>query len=186
MPIYTKAGDEGETSLVGGERVLKDDPRVAAYGAVDELSSVIGLLVTFCSQEADAFFLQKIQRDLFVIGGFLATDLKTDALKQHLLINDDMVNSVEMEIGLLEEKLPKLQSFILPGGCRPACISHICRTICRRAEREIVRFMHQNEESMSNILLRYMNRLSDYLFLFARKMNQDAGQEELIWLLGKK
>lgn len=186
MSIYTKTGDEGVTSLVGGERILKDDPRVAAYGAVDELSSVIGLLTTYCSQKSDVLFLQQVQRDLFIIGGFLAFDLKNGSLKQGLLIKDNTVCLIETEIDRLEVNLPSLQSFILPGGCRAACLSHVCRTICRRAEREIVRFMHQNEESMSNVLLRYVNRLSDYLFLLARKMNQDAKVDDVKWFFEEK
>lgn len=186
MSIYTKTGDEGVTSLVGGERVLKDDPRVAAYGAVDELSSVIGLLITYCSKKDDVLFLQKIQRDLFIIGGFLATDLKSASPRQGLLIKEDIVHSIETEIDRLEASLPRLQSFILPGGCRAACLSHVCRTICRRAERDIVRFMRQNEESMDNMLLRYVNRLSDYLFLLARKMNQDAKIDDVRWSFEEK
>lgn len=186
MSIYTKTGDEGVTSLVGGERVLKDDPRVAAYGAVDELSSVIGLLITYCSKKDDVLFLQQVQKDLFLVGGFLATDLKSCAVQQRLLIKDDMVFSIETEIDRLEASLPRLQNFILPGGCRAACLSHLCRTICRRAERDIVRFMHQNEESISNVLLRYINRLSDYLFLLARKMNQDAKVDDVKWSFEEK
>lgn len=181
MAIYTKTGDDGMTSLVGGKRVSKDDIRIASYGSVDELSAEIGLLITYCKDDDDKRFLQQVQRDLFSIGGYLATDLNTTELRERAVVTDEGIEGLEHEIDSLEAALPKLHSFILPGGSRAACVCHVCRTVCRRAERHIVRFINSQELSVDNNALKYINRLSDYLFALSRKLNVDEGVDEVTW-----
>lgn len=177
MSIYTKSGDAGDTSIIGGERLPKDDSRIASYGVIDELSSEIGLLITYCSREHDIQFLQHVQRDLFLIGRYLASDLN---IKSPYPI-DIHVQKIEKEIDTISRMLPPFQAFILPGGCRSACLSHVCRTICRRAERNIVTFLRVHELLANNLVLSYINRLSDYFFVLARKLNVDEGVNELKW-----
>ena len=179
MKIYTKTGDKGTTSLVGGTRVPKTHIRLEAYGTVDELSSNLGLLVTYLPDEQDKVFLQQVQNILFSVGSQLATDQEKTELKAASVITGEQVESVEREIDRLDALLPPLAAFILPGGSRGAAVCHVCRTVCRRAERRILALAEQVEITAE--LLSYMNRLSDYLFVLSRKMNQDEKKVEIFW-----
>lgn len=177
--VYTKRGDKGITSLVGGARVLKTHIRVEAYGTVDELNAHLGLLVTFLTNERDVCFLRNVQNTLFAAGSYLATDPQTTMLREASVILPQQVEAVEREIDRLDEKLPPLTAFVLPGGCRGAALCHVCRTVCRRAERRILKLAET--ENVSGELLAYVNRLSDYLFVLSRKINQDAEKVEIFW-----
>jgi len=179
MKIYTKTGDKGTTSLVGGTRVPKTHIRLEAYGTVDELNSNLGLLITYLLDEQDKDFLQQVQDRLFAVGSHLATDREKTGLKEASAISPEQVEIVEREIDRLDALLPPLSAFILPGGSRGAAVCHICRTVCRRAERRILALAEQVE--ISSELLAYMNRLSDYLFVLSRKMNQDDKKGEIFW-----
>jgi cob(I)alamin adenosyltransferase len=179
MNTYSKTGDAGETSIIGGKRLLKDDIRIASYGVIDELSSEIGLLITYCSMEHDIQFLQQVQRELFIIGGYLASDLDVSSLSETLAYTH--ICRLETEIDTISRELPPFKEFILPGGCRSASVAHVCRTICRRAERKIVAFLRTQECLEDNVVLAYINRLSDYFFSLARRFNVDEGVEELTW-----
>lgn len=171
MKIYTKTGDKGTTSLVGGTRVPKTHIRLEAYGTVDELNSNLGLLITYLPDGKDKDFLQQVQDRLFAVGSHLATDREKMELKEASIISPEQVEMVEREIDRLDTLLPPLSAFILPGGSRGAAVCHVCRTVCRRAERRILALAEQVE--IASELLAYVNRLSDYLFVLSRKMNQD-------------
>nr|WP_302830250.1 cob(I)yrinic acid a,c-diamide adenosyltransferase [uncultured Bacteroides sp.] len=177
--IYTKTGDKGTTSLVGGTRVAKTHIRLEAYGTVDELNSNLGLLITYLSDERDRNFVQQVQDKLFSVGSHLATDREKTELYQVSIISPELVETMEHEIDHLDGMLPPLSSFVLPGGSRGAAVCHICRTVCRRAERRILALAEQVE--ISSELLAYMNRLSDYLFVLSRKINQDEKKGEIFW-----
>lgn len=177
--IYTKTGDRGTTSLVGGTRVSKTHDRLEAYGTVDELNSFLGLLVTYLSDEQDRVFVQQIQDTLFVVGSYLATDQCKMQLKQASVVTPDRVEAMEHEIDRLDSQLPPLTAFVLPGGSRGAAVCHVCRTVCRRAERRILTLGEQVE--IASELLAYVNRLSDYLFVLSRKINLDEKKDEIFW-----
>ena len=179
MKIYTKTGDKGVTSLVGGTRVPKTHIRLEAYGTVDELNSNLGFLSTYLLDEKDRNFLQQVQDKLFAVGSHLATDREKTELKAASVISSEHVETMEREIDRLDNLLPPLSAFILPGGSRGAAVCHICRTVCRRAERRILALAEQVE--ISSELLAYVNRLSDYLFVLSRKMNQDDKKVEIFW-----
>lgn len=180
MKIYTKTGDKGQTSLVGGQRVSKCCERLESYGTIDELNSHIGVLITYCSDEADAKFLTDVQGKLFVVGGYLATDNTQRDVRQGNIVTQEMVESIEKEIDRLQELLPPLRLFILPGGSRGAAYAHVCRTVCRRAERCILRLVESGAE-VDDMVTAYVNRLSDYLFVLARKLNVDNNVEDVVW-----
>lgn len=180
MKVYTKTGDKGQTSLVGGQRVSKCCDRLESYGTVDELNSHIGLLISMCSDDADKAFLTNIQAALFVVGGYLATDNNQHEIRQGNIVTADMVEGIEREIDRLQELLPPLRLFILPGGSMAASQAHVCRTVCRRAERCILRLAECGAE-VDEQVLSYINRLSDYFFVLARKLNVDAGIEDIVW-----
>lgn len=179
MKLYTKTGDKGTTSLVGGTRVPKTHARLEAYGTVDELNAHLGLLATYLTDEADQSFLQQVQDRLFAVGSHLATDQTKISLKAASVITPQQVEEMEHEIDRLDAQLPQLAAFVLPGGSRGAAVCHICRTVCRRAERRILALSEQVE--VSSVLLAYVNRLSDYLFVLSRKMNQDEKKDEIFW-----
>ncbi|HHW80672.1 MAG TPA: cob(I)yrinic acid a,c-diamide adenosyltransferase [Bacteroidales bacterium] len=173
--IYTKTGDKGKTSLVGGKRVEKTHIRLDAYGTVDELNSFIGLLVCEVTDVELKDFLLFIQNKLFVVGSYLATE--TDALnsKASLIIEDSDIEAIENMMDKLDSQLPKLTKFILPGGSESAARAHICRTVCRRAERKT--YNVANEFDIENNILVFLNRLSDFFFLTARFECQNSGKE---------
>lgn len=179
MKIYTKTGDKGETSLIGGVRVPKFHLRIESYGTIDELNSYIGLIREF---EIDSHYLEvlkDIQDRLFVIGSSLASDPEKSRMKIPELINND-VSKLEGEMDSMNELLPDLKHFILPGGGKDASFCHIARCVCRRAER-LVTQLAEHSEVDSSVLI-YLNRLSDYLFVLARKLSFDSGREENKWI----
>ncbi len=185
MKIYTKTGDQGKTSLFGGTRVDKYNIRIEAYGTVDELNSYIGLIRDQKIDQKTYNSLIKIQNDLFTLGAMLATPLEKEKLKSGVnrlkisSISDNDVEFLENEIDKMIKILPKMNNFILPGGHTTASFCHIARSICRRAERIIVQ-LHHIEPVNKNILI-YINRLSDYLFVLARKLTKDNKAEEIQW-----
>ena len=178
--VYTKTGDKGMTSLVGGVRVPKTHPRLEAYGTVDELNAFIGLLITYVTDEADREFLLGVQHKLFSVGSYLATDQDHKALRPQSIIHPEDVEAVERAIDEVDAGLPPLRLFILPGGTRGAAVCHVCRTVCRRAERCILELAGTGVPVDDN-LTAYVNRLSDYLFVFSRKLNNLNGEHEIIW-----
>ncbi len=179
MKLYTKTGDKGQTGLIGGTRVPKNDIRIEAYGTVDELNSFIGLLTTHQIPEIDIEFLRSIQNNLFSIGSYLATDTAKVTLQQASILKVDAVDLIEREIDRLDATLPPLSSFILPGGSHTGSLSHVCRTIARRAER---RLFDMNEyHNIDNQIFVYVNRLSDYFFALARHLTLEEGAEEICW-----
>ena len=177
--IYTRTGDEGMTSLVGGIRVPKTHCRLEAYGTIDELNSFVGLLISNIENEDDKDFIIDIQRKLFSVGSYLATDTSKRELSANSIIHPEDVECLEKIIDNIDESLPKLTSFVLPTGTQAASIAHICRTVCRRAERRILE-MSEKIEIDTNVLA-YINRLSDFLFVFARKLNNSSNIGEFFW-----
>ena len=177
--VYTKTGDLGTTGLIGGTRVPKTHIRLEAYGTIDELNSNIGLLITYLNDERDRTFLQKVQNKLFAVGSHLATDQEKVQLNKVSIIIPDDVEQIEHEIDAADEILPPLHSFVLPGGATGAAVAHICRTVCRRAERRILALSETC--TISSDLLAYVNRLSDYFFVLSRKINFNEGKEEIFW-----
>lgn len=180
MKIYTKTGDKGTTSLVGGTRVSKNDLRLDAYGTVDELSSWIGFILS-CNpgNESVSSDLNKIQNQLFDLGCALATE--KDASWQPRSISREDISFIESLIDTMELQLPKHDKFILPGGTQGASAANIARTVCRRAERIMVSLPHETCPNQE-LALQYVNRLSDYLFVLARFINFIAGMEESYWI----
>ena len=179
MKLYTKTGDNGETGLIGGTRVLKNDVRLEAYGSVDELNSFIGMLSTYSIRPDDLTFLHTIQNNLFRIGANLATDTTKTALNPESVVNSETIEQIEKEIDRLDATLPPLDSFILPGGSQSGALSHICRTISRRTERRL--FDMNIIHSVDIQILIYFNRLSDYFFALSRYLTLDSGAEEIYW-----
>lgn len=179
MKIYTKTGDTGETGLYAGPRVRKDDPRIEAYGTVDELNAVLGL--ARCEQLPPAIeqTLASVQNELFAVGAELASP---DPVKAGTAwIDEPHIVALEQAIDSLEEHLPPLRQFILPAGNRGACTIHVARGVCRRAERNLVTLYHAPGYVISERLIRYLNRLGDYLFVAARAANVLAGEAEIPW-----
>ena len=177
--VYTRTGDKGTTSLVGGQRVLKSDIRLESYGTVDELNSHIGLLISLLHNAHALEVLTHIQKLLFVVGSNLATDQSNTELKEASVVHADEVALLEKEIDVIDEALPQLRAFVLPGGCQASAQCHVCRTVCRRAERRILALGEQAEVQPE--LLQFINRLSDYLFVLARKINIDEKKSEIFW-----
>lgn len=178
MKVYTRTGDTGTTSLIGGKRVRKDCERLESYGTIDELNSYIGLLLTYVTDLADRESLISIQRNLFVVGACLATEAESAHSPQQTITETD-ISDLERRIDRASEGLPKWRGFTLPGGSRSAAICHICRTICRRAERRILAL--DVMEKVQPELIAYINRLSDYLYVLALRLNFLAGTEEILW-----
>jgi cob(I)alamin adenosyltransferase len=181
MKIYTRTGDGGETGLFGGGRVSKDHPRTAAYGEVDELNSAIGVVRATAPAELFDDLLEGIQRDLFAIGGRLATpapEKVAEAIAKAVL-PPERAESFERAMDDAEQELPPLRAFVLPGGTPKAAGLHLARTVCRRAERSVVR-LARAEEVPPEILV-YLNRLSDLLFTLARLANHRAGSGDVTW-----
>ena len=181
MPIYTRTGDTGTTGLFGGGRVPKDHPRVAAYGDVDELNATIGLArATPPSDLADPL-LEAVQRDLFALGGHLATPDPAKVAKalERATLSPERIREFEMVMDAADQELGPLRAFVLPGGAPKAAALHLARTVCRRAERSIVRLAQDGE--VPELFLVYVNRLSDLLFTLARLANQRAGVGDVTW-----
>jgi len=178
MKIYTKTGDKGKTSLFGGNRVAKSNERIGAYGTVDELNSFIGLALAEKLNEKTEKILLESQNLLFVIGSELATPENVKNKLTRIIKSAD-VESLENSIDTIENELKPLQNFILPGGTRSASLLHICRAICRRAERRVVEI--NSSEDVNPYLLAYLNRFSDLLFVLARFENHSSSEPEIYW-----
>ena len=177
--IYTKSGDDGTTGLVGGNRVKKNDIRLEAYGTVDELNASLGLLRSCKLPNDVSQLLVKIQNKLFNIGSLLASDEKGKKYTAELGITYKDVEILEKSIDIFEQSLPELTHFILPGGEETSALCHVARTVCRRAERRILDFAELNPVQIE--IVQYINRLSDLLFVLARKLAIENNSEELEW-----
>lgn len=177
--IYTRTGDRGQTSLVGGVKVDKWDVRLEAYGTVDELNSFIGWLIQLPGVEEESELLRFVQNKLFVVGSYLATDVAFTELREVSKLNPEDVSRIEQRIDELDAQLPPLTDFVLPGGSEAATAAHICRTVCRRAERHICELASQHP--VDDDIIRFINRLSDYLFVFARFSNYMKNGREIYW-----
>lgn len=177
--IYTKTGDDGTTGLLGGSRVKKNDIRLEAYGTVDELNASLGFLRSLEINPDLAQFIIQIQHKLFNIGSVLASDEKGKNLTAGLVITSEDVEFLEKSIDKFETTLPPLTNFILPGGSPAAAYSHVCRTICRRAERRVLSFAEI--AGVHPEIIQYLNRLSDWLFVLSRKINAENPAGEIEW-----
>ena len=179
--IYTRTGDKGKTSLVGGARVSKTHVRLEAYGTVDELNSQLGLLYTYLIDEADKKLVLWVQHKLFSVGSYLATDQTNTTLRIESQIADEDIQRLEHAIDEVDAQLPPLKAFVIPGGARGSAVCHVCRTVCRRAERRILAMTEEHE--VTENVSAFVNRLSDYLFVLASKLEDalwPASKEELI------
>lgn len=178
MKIYTKTGDKGQTSLFGGKRVPKYDLQIEAYGTVDELNSYIGLIRDQDINEEAFNILIEIQDRLFTLGSILATEPGNEKVKVPQLYEED-IELLEKEIDKMNETLPEMRSFVLPGGHTTVSFCHIARCVCRRAERLVIQLSENN--IISPLTFKYLNRLSDYLFVLARKLSNDLNAKEVQW-----
>ena len=178
MKIYTKTGDKGSTSLLGGSRVSKANIRIETYGTVDELNSFIGLLRDFSSEDTGRKkLLIAVQERLFTIGSALAAEPgKSFSIPD---LRDSDIQLLEDEMDKMDEVLPPLKNFVLPGGHQAVSYCHLARTVCRRAERRCIELA--KHEEVSELVIKYLNRLSDFLFMLARKISQEKGAEEIPW-----
>lgn len=178
MKIYTKKGDAGDTGLFGGGRVPKSDPRVAAYGEVDELNAWIGVARAWCEEDDVIEALDEVQRDLFAVGAVLATPNPERRKGAKFDLSAERVEALERRIDTWQQDLPPLEAFVLPGGGHSGALLHAARTVCRRAERAVVGL---EVGDLPDTLLPYLNRLSDWLFVCARWVNREEGVEETTW-----
>lgn len=180
MKIYTKTGDAGTTSLVGGTRVRKTDVRLEAYGTLDELNAHLGLLVTCLDNEAEITEIRWIQGRLFVAGTWLATEEESPYRSKLARLADADICRIEQAIDSLQAELPPLHAFVLPGGTRASAQAHVCRTVCRRAERRVYAMVEAGIQ-VENPIFVFLNRLSDYLFVLSRKLNKCADCSDFFW-----
>lgn len=180
MKIYTKTGDKGKTSLIGGTKVYKSDLRIEAYGTVDELNSYVGLCLDHLNSDNINNVLAEIQDRLFTIGSALACDPDKEAKLKIPDLHETDVELLEKEIDRMNEVLPLMKSFILPGGNIAVSTLHIARCVCRRSERCCVR-MQKKEMEVEPLIIKYLNRLSDYLFVLARFAAHELKIEEIPW-----
>lgn len=198
MKVYTRTGDKGQTSLFGGERVPKTHARVMAYGSLDELNSFLGLCVATCRDQqsptqysAEVEWLLRVQRDLFALGSWLASKEASEraargeeafegARKNRTHIDGSRVTELERQIDAWESQLTPMTTFVLPGGSMPAAQTHVARSLCRRAEREVI-LLRDHGETVPELVIQYLNRLADALFVFARHLNRLGGVKEDPW-----
>jgi cob(I)alamin adenosyltransferase len=181
MKIYTRTGDDGSTSLYGGNRVQKDNIRVDAYGTIDELNSFMGFLIDHLPAGEIKSFNEKIQHILFNIGAVVATVEEKYLDKLPKILSSD-ISKIEEEIDRMEVDLPPMTNFILPSGHPQVSMAHICRTVCRRAERSIVKLTHvETVHEQVHVSIKLLNRLSDYFFVLSRKLTQLNEANEVIW-----
>ena len=178
--IYTKTGDKGKTVLIGGTKIFKNDIRIETYGTVDELNSHIGLVTDYTPDEHQREVLKLVQDRLFVIGSSLACDPEKQTGMHIPDLREDDITMLESEIDNMNERLPVMKNFILPGGHAAVSSTHIARCVCRRTERLCVN-MQQHELFIEPLILKYLNRLSDYLFMLARFTAQELHVAEIIW-----
>ena len=185
--VYTRSGDTGQTSLVGGVRINKSDIRLETYGTVDELNSHMGLLAAMIAEksepgsalEAERENIINIQGNLFIVGSYLATDQSQTPLYPYAMLPEGETEKLEQAIDSLNAQLPEPQGFVLPGGTTAAAQAHVCRTVCRRAERHIAALAET--AIVGPEIMQYINRLSDYLFVLAKIINFNMQQSEIIW-----
>ena len=177
--VYTRTGDKGETSIVGGIRMKKCSERLEAYGTIDELNSHLGLLAAMLPEGEDRDLIIRVQNNLFNVCTNLATDQSQTPLYPSAKLADGEIELLEQEVDRIMKLLPERQGFVLPGGTQTAAQAHVCRTVCRRAERRIVALAEV--AVVSPEVQQYVNRLSDYLFVLAKKINFNAGVSEIIW-----
>ncbi len=178
MKIYTKTGDKGKTSLLGGTRVSKSNERINAYGTIDELNAFLGLVSDLDPDDRHREFIRNIQNRLFTIGSSLAAETeRAKEFKPDLQEND--ITELEHAIDKMDEILPQMKNFIIPGGHQLVSNTHIARTVCRRAERLVIKL--SETEEIEEIIIRYLNRLSDYLFVLSRKQGHDLKIGEIPW-----
>lgn len=178
MKVYTKTGDKGETSLFGGKRVKKYNLRIEAYGTSDELNSYIGLIRDQEIHQDYKLVLKEIQDRIFTLGSALAADPDKPKLKKPDLLDSD-IEFLENEIDKMDDELPEMRFFVLPGGHTTVSFCHIARCVCRRTERLVIEL--SEEAHVDEIIIQYLNRLSDYLFVLGRKLGQDLSAEEVPW-----
>ena len=177
--VYTRTGDKGTTSLVGGVRIKKSSPRLEAYGTVDELSAHLGLLAAMLPEGTERDNIIRVQNNLFNVCTHLATDQSQTPLYPSAHLAEGETEFLEQEVDRMMQLLPERQGFILPGGTQAAALAHVARTVCRRAERRIAALAEEAE--VGDDIQRYVNRLSDYLFVLAKIINFNSGQTEIIW-----
>ncbi|MEA9354873.1 cob(I)yrinic acid a,c-diamide adenosyltransferase [Bacteriovorax sp. PP10] len=180
--VYTRTGDKGITGLVGGTRIKKSDSRIHLYGEVDELNSYIGLGISFLDKSFDKSLLQQIQSSLFDLGSNLACEKEKRSQFKLPQIKTSSIEKLESDIDQMDSQLIPLKHFILPGGSSAAAAFHVCRTVCRRIERQMVDFEEQNPGEVPENALQYMNRLSDYFFILSRYLNSSNQIEETQWI----
>ncbi|MFB3908134.1 MAG: cob(I)yrinic acid a,c-diamide adenosyltransferase [Candidatus Eisenbacteria bacterium] len=183
MKIYTRTGDGGDTGILGSQRVPKSHVRIDAYGEVDELNSLLGWMRAGMEDPAVSSLVESIQGLLFEVGAELARPPSPSGVAHGTLREED-VTALERAIDRMESNLPPLSAFVLPGGSEAGCRAHLARTVCRRAERAVVRLLL--EEPYETLAVRFLNRLSDFLFVLARKLNQDAGATEKPWVARRR
>ena len=179
MKIYTRTGDDGTTGLIGGTRVKKYNIRLESYGTIDELNSYMGYIRSMQADKVVDNVLETIQNKLFVIGANLATEESITLIKKQLPCKKDDIELLEREMDRMNESLPELRNFILPGGSQVSSVCHVARTVCRRAERRIVELADSHD--VDAILIKYVNRLSDYLFVLSRYLNMTQKSPEILW-----
>ena len=179
MKIYTKTGDKGTTSLIGGKRVLKNSDKLNAYGSIDELNSFLGLLRAKTTDENIKNEILDIQNTLFNVGAHLALDENVEKIPDFAQINDEKIKKIEDLIDFFQENLPKITNFIIYGENELSAICHVCRAICRRAEREIITVNQQY--NTDNNIATYVNRLSDFLFVLARVYTKNEEKSDFLW-----
>jgi cob(I)alamin adenosyltransferase len=177
MPIYTRAGDTGTTTLFGGKKVLKCEELVDVYGSIDELNSWIGLVISYINTPEVNIFLQLIQADLLIIGSNMAGFISD------LSELNQRVTEMEARIDAMEKELPELNNFIIPGGSKSGAFIHIVRSVCRRVERQTVAL--NQKQTVDPMIIKYLNRLSDLFFMLARFINKHANNQEIIWQRSK-
>lgn len=182
LKIYTKTGDKGFTSLLGGTKIPKNNLRIEGYGTIDELNCHIGLCRDVIHNNQVKATLLQVQHHLFIIGSQLANDLPDTSSFKLPELHEDDITLLETQIDSMEAQLPAMQNFILPGGHATVSQIHVSRCVCRRAERLVVGFFSHSEADCNNIIIKYLNRLSDYLFVLARFMGKELNVEEIKWI----
>ncbi len=178
--VYTKTGDRGTTSLIGGTRVAKNHYRLEAYGTVDELNTFIGMIRSYEVDEVTEKQIIDIQHKLFVIGAYLATDSNVTDLRDKLDYDESIIEGLEKEMDRMESELPPMKFFVLPGGHPGVSYCHISRTVCRRTERRILAMAEETE--VNPWVIKYVNRLSDYLFVLSRHLSKHYNINEIPWV----
>lgn len=183
--IYTRTGDTGTTALIGGSRIKKCDPRIHLYGEVDELNSHIGMGISFLDEKFNKDLLHQIQSALFDLGSNLACEKEKRAQFKLPELKESLISRLEKEIDQIDSHLEPLRTFVLPGGTKESSAFHVCRTVCRRVERQMVDFETQHPGEIPAAALIFINRLSDYFFMLSRALNAAKKVEEIKWIPAK-